>query len=378
MVERRKNWFSRQITRMGSARSASTAYSSGVLFGRGRNNSVYSSPEAGLVPGVTPHQHHQHQLPNSGPKMSIYDKLIGRKSLRGQRFMKQNSRTDQRMNGSIAKPKSRPRIPTPDVSKDMVNEKQTNITKAEKLQNTSNPTSVATGVAMVSQHLANNPSVYPTTTQTSDVPMVGLLLSPIKEMESLSVNSTLQAGHPATKALAKAVLPATLKSAGLNSNGTAMATLTLTSEANNTQQPVTLMLPVTSTADNSNLFVISTAPSLPTSPIPTMESTETELSPDPVVIEETPPTPVTTTAVSPLDENLKTMITTFPVKKSSSFSDMSNFENYTGSNRTICDAPDGGSGGDEKISIESPEFKMHSISEPASKTSTLTKREVYV
>lgn len=39
MVERRKNWFSRQMHRMGSMRSSSTAYSSGGLFGRNRLNS---------------------------------------------------------------------------------------------------------------------------------------------------------------------------------------------------------------------------------------------------------------------------------------------------------------------------------------------------
>lgn len=39
MVERRKNWFSRQMHRMGSMRSSSTAYSSGGLFNRNRLNS---------------------------------------------------------------------------------------------------------------------------------------------------------------------------------------------------------------------------------------------------------------------------------------------------------------------------------------------------
>lgn len=84
MAERRKNWFTRQITRMGSARSASTAYSSGGLFGRNRHNSVYSSPEAGLPPGVA------QQVPGA-QKMSLYDKFVGRKSLRAQRqLMKQS------------------------------------------------------------------------------------------------------------------------------------------------------------------------------------------------------------------------------------------------------------------------------------------------
>lgn len=75
LVERRKNWFQRQISRMGSVRSASTAYSSGGLFGRNRHNSVvYSSPEAGQ-PVMPPPPHH---------KMSLYERLVGRKSGRGQ------------------------------------------------------------------------------------------------------------------------------------------------------------------------------------------------------------------------------------------------------------------------------------------------------
>lgn len=77
IVERRKsmNWFSRQIsrTRMGSVRSASTAYSSGGLFSRHRGNSVYVSAENGQLSGI-PQQ-----------KMSMYDRLVGRKSGRNQK-----------------------------------------------------------------------------------------------------------------------------------------------------------------------------------------------------------------------------------------------------------------------------------------------------
>ncbi|ENN71013.1 hypothetical protein D910_06878 [Dendroctonus ponderosae] len=77
IVERRKsqNWFSRQISRtgMGSVRSASTAYSSGGLFSRPRGNSVYANPENGQL--HIPHQ-----------KMSIYDRLVGRRSGRNQKF----------------------------------------------------------------------------------------------------------------------------------------------------------------------------------------------------------------------------------------------------------------------------------------------------
>lgn len=84
MVERRKNWFSRQISRMGSVRSSSTAYSSGGVFKRNRNNSVYANPEAVLQSG-----------PNAPPpahKMSLYEKFVNRKSVRNQQrhLMKQS------------------------------------------------------------------------------------------------------------------------------------------------------------------------------------------------------------------------------------------------------------------------------------------------
>lgn len=69
MAERRKssNWFSRQITRMGSLRSSSTAYSSGYPFKRNRHNSVYSSPDNDL-PG-------QQLRPSLNSKMKMYDKF---------------------------------------------------------------------------------------------------------------------------------------------------------------------------------------------------------------------------------------------------------------------------------------------------------------
>lgn len=64
---------------MGSVRSASTAYSSGGLFGRNRHNSVYSSPDAGIPPGGLPGP--GQVLPH---KMTLYDRIVGRKSGRGQ------------------------------------------------------------------------------------------------------------------------------------------------------------------------------------------------------------------------------------------------------------------------------------------------------
>lgn len=81
LVERKKNgWFQRQITRVGSVRSSSTTYSSGGGFlSRNRHNSVYSSPETGGLP----------QTNNPNLKISLYDRFVGRKSVRSQRMGRQ-------------------------------------------------------------------------------------------------------------------------------------------------------------------------------------------------------------------------------------------------------------------------------------------------
>ncbi|XP_017102619.2 bestrophin-4 isoform X2 [Drosophila bipectinata] len=125
MVERRKNnWLVRQLSRMGSMRSQSTAYSSGGLpFNRNRLNSVYSSPESGLPLSIMQQQQlqqaqQQQQQAGSQPtKSSLYGKFVHRKSLRAQRqLIKQNSKLNG-LNVNVAN-KVRPRIPTPEVAKD--------------------------------------------------------------------------------------------------------------------------------------------------------------------------------------------------------------------------------------------------------------------
>ncbi|XP_055535467.1 bestrophin-4 [Wyeomyia smithii] len=209
MVERRKGWFGRQMTRI-SMRSSSTAYSSGGLFSRNRQNSVYSSPEAGLTQPITA----------GGPplqKLSLYDKFVNRKSGRNPRqIVKQNSKIS--LNGSLISnvpPKARPRIPTPDVTKDSKTHPLTGITtNSAQLEKTSN---IASGVALMATQLANNPSIYPASTATTlnnnDLPVVGtLLLAPIKELDSSSGSNTLHSGQSATAALAKSILPSTIKS----------------------------------------------------------------------------------------------------------------------------------------------------------------------
>ncbi|XP_022218671.2 bestrophin homolog 14 isoform X2 [Drosophila obscura] len=122
MVERRKNnWLVRQLSRMGSMRSQSTAYSSGGMpFNRHRLNSVYSSPESGLPLTILQQQQLQQQQSMGGSqsqqKPSLYGKFVHRKSIRAQRqLIKQNSKLNG-LNVNVAK--TRPRIPTPEVTKD--------------------------------------------------------------------------------------------------------------------------------------------------------------------------------------------------------------------------------------------------------------------
>lgn len=114
--------------------------------------------------------------------------------------------------------KNRPRIPTPDVSKEG-NDKENrfnltpvtlSVTSAGTSgQMTSTTTNVASGVALMPQHLS---TTYPNLNNDMPVTLGTFFLSPIKEQDSGSVHNTLQAGNPATAALAKAIIPATLQS----------------------------------------------------------------------------------------------------------------------------------------------------------------------
>ncbi|KAF5278965.1 hypothetical protein FQA39_LY05643 [Lamprigera yunnana] len=188
IVERRKtsNWFTRQISRTrASVRSASTAYSSGGLFSRHRGNSVYASPESGQLPGQMPPQ-----------KMSIYDRLVGRRSSRTQKIAKQGG---GKLNGGTGTMpvKNRPRIPTPDVTKEVV-DRENRFISAATLQN-----QMTQGVALVPHHISSPYTPYP----GSEMPVLQVVLSPIQELDGTgSVNNTLHPGQPGTAALAQAVL----------------------------------------------------------------------------------------------------------------------------------------------------------------------------
>lgn len=191
MVERRKNWFQRQVQRMSSIRrSSSTTYSSGLFGGnRSRHNSVYATPNDG---GVLPMSGQYPPAPPHPPqKMSIYDRLIRRKSTR---------RGPGKLNVNIppSVQRSRPRIPTPDVSKEIAD-------KDNKLifQNNNN-NHVGNGVV-------NNAQPPSSTIVLTDASIMQVLL-PIAEADG---NQSTITSTGSTAALAQAVLSPTLKSAGL-------------------------------------------------------------------------------------------------------------------------------------------------------------------
>ncbi|XP_075160612.1 bestrophin 2 isoform X1 [Haematobia irritans] len=249
MVERRKNnnWLVRQLSRMGSMRSQSTAYSSGgMAFNRNRLNSVYSSPESGLPMTIVQQQQQQHMQQQMQSKPSLYDKFVHRKSLRAQRqLIKQNSR----LNGlNVNASKSRPRIPTPDVTKDPNIDKETNATI--NTTNTTTTTNNANTAVLMTPQLSTQTTMYPyasTTNNNLDGQVLGtLLLSPIKEMDSTSSNNTLIPGHPQTAALAQAVLPTNLTS-----------TMPVTTNITTLSFPFTVTTSATDTAATLNIVPIT-------------------------------------------------------------------------------------------------------------------------
>ncbi|XP_074028348.1 bestrophin family protein [Leptinotarsa decemlineata] len=149
--ERRKssNWFSRQISRtgMGSIRSSSTAYSSGGLFARYRGNSVYANPENGQLPGMPTH------------KMSIYDRLVGRKSGRSK-----SHRPNLKLSGAAAMQiKNRPRIPTPDVTKEVVDRENRLAASVASVQN-----QMSAGLTLMPHQIQAGYATYP----SGDIPVV--------------------------------------------------------------------------------------------------------------------------------------------------------------------------------------------------------------
>uniref|UniRef100_A0A1B6E365 Bestrophin homolog n=2 Tax=Clastoptera arizonana TaxID=38151 RepID=A0A1B6E365_9HEMI len=241
LVERRKNWFQRQMQRVGSIRSSSTTYSSG-LFGRTRHNSVYSSPDNNALPvTMIPGQ----QAPSinqtsSSHKVSIYDRLIG-KSTRQNRGGKGSSK----LNGSLGM-RNRPRIPTPDVTKEVVDREN------RLAQLTNNNNGLVSPTALTNALVAHTQVPY----NTTELPVsLQVVLSPIQEHDSHQ--STITSNTSGAKALAKAVLSPTLNSAGLGNVSmitTAQGTITGSPVAISTvamTQPLLTSLGITSSTPNT-------------------------------------------------------------------------------------------------------------------------------
>lgn len=79
------------------------------------------------------------------------------------------------------------------------------------LSSMSGVSNIAAGVALAARKLATEPSVYQSSIDDDmQHPVATLQLSPIKELDSGSVNNTLHAGSPTTVELARAILPNSL------------------------------------------------------------------------------------------------------------------------------------------------------------------------
>lgn len=273
MVERRKNnWLVRQLSRMGSMRSQSTAYSSGGLpFNRNRLNSVYSSPESGLPLSIMQQQQlqqaqqQQQQVGSQPTKSSLYGKFVHRKSLRAQRqLIKQNSKLNG-LNVNVAN-KVRPRIPTPEVAKDgNTNPATSAVLMAPQQLGTPSAPPGLFPATYTTDHTSTTTAMHPESGQVLGT----LLLSPIKEMDSSSSNNTLIPGHPATAALA-----ASMKEGFMPSNIPPAANIT------------TLSFPFTVTSSGGDTIPTGTLSILPitaNAQLPTITTTASGYDPNDVI-----------------------------------------------------------------------------------------------
>ncbi|KAG8222422.1 hypothetical protein J437_LFUL008419 [Ladona fulva] len=257
LVERRKNWFQRQLHRMGSVRSANTTYSSGGLFTGGGARTAPSSRTGNAYTNTTIQQGDVNAnaaaITTNPQKLSLYDRLMSRKSGRGQ--LQRGRHSTSKMNGSGGSSntvpvavKNRPRIPTPDVTKEsppvfdipsvisaLAREAMESSSESNNGVISTKPSIITSNIS--SQNIGNNtitttssgglfgPShmLHPILQQQaaanngyhghhSDLPVVQVVLSPIKELEHLPHLPH----HPhGTAALAQAVLSPALTSAGI-------------------------------------------------------------------------------------------------------------------------------------------------------------------
>lgn len=146
------------------------------------------------------------------------------------------------LNGALstAPQKNRPRIPTPDVSNDKENRFNLMPTPSSQSNNQHSILNIAESVALATRKLATEPSVYPTPTPDNNLPIATLQLSPITEMDSGSVNNTLNTNSPTTAELARSVvIPAVSSSGGFAeiTNTPSMMRVTLFPKVTNGTSP---------------------------------------------------------------------------------------------------------------------------------------------
>lgn len=87
-------------------------------------------------------------------------------------------------------------------------------TPSSQLGNQHSILNIAESVALATRKLATEPSVYPTSASDNNLPIATLQLSPINEMDSGSVNNTLNTNSPTTAKLARSVIIPTVTSSG--------------------------------------------------------------------------------------------------------------------------------------------------------------------
>uniref|UniRef100_A0A8D8LS60 Bestrophin homolog n=2 Tax=Cacopsylla melanoneura TaxID=428564 RepID=A0A8D8LS60_9HEMI len=219
MVERRKNWFQKQIHRMGSVRSSSVYSSNRTgLFGRTRHNSVYSSPENGghTVPQITVVPDSKETL--NAAKLTLYDKLVGSGKTTRQ---SSNGKKVPKLNGAVPATtlRNRPRIPTPDVTKEdplkthhQLHSPSTGHSIVSGADNQSNNTLVITTTTTSGGGTGTTTTSVPYTSGDLSLGQIQVVLSPILESDpnhQMTITSTSSVG---AAALAQAVLNPALMS----------------------------------------------------------------------------------------------------------------------------------------------------------------------
>lgn len=174
--------------------------------------------------------------------------------------------TKLNLNGALstAPQKNRPRIPTPDVSNDKEN--RFNLMPTQSSNSPHSMLNIAESVALATRKLATEPSVYPSPTKDDTLPIATLQLSPINEMDSGSVNNTLNTNSPTTAELARSVVIPTVTSSGgfaEITNTPSMMRVTLFPKVTNGTSPShevsvsiqTMPIPTTSPATPTNVVI---------------------------------------------------------------------------------------------------------------------------